>query len=212
MIPTHTLLLFMAASFALAITPGPTMLLALSNGIVAGRRVAAYGILGATAANLILIGLVAFGLGVILAASETLFNALRYFGVAYLCWLGIKLWRAKTADMEQAALVAQKRELTPRRAFVRSFSVALSNPKGLLFFSAFLPQFVDPAHAQVPQYAELALLFVTQDAVIMFSYATAGTKAVRYLTARGLLVINRACAAAMFGLAAVLAMARRVNA
>ena len=85
MIPTHTLLLFMAASFALAITPGPTMLLALSNGIVAGRRVAAFGILGATLANLILIALVALGLGVLLAASEALFNALRYVGVAYLC-------------------------------------------------------------------------------------------------------------------------------
>lgn len=212
MIPLDTFLLFIAASFALAITPGPTMLLALSNGIVAGRRVAAYGILGATIANLILIALVALGLGVILAASETLFNALRYVGVAYLCWLGIKLWRSKTADMNQENLVVQKRELTPRRAFGRSFSVALSNPKGLLFFSAFLPQFVDPTHAQAPQYAELALWFVAQDAVIMFSYATAGTKAVRYLTARGLLVISRACAAAMFALAAVLAMARRVSA
>jgi len=211
-IPTHTLLLFMAASFALAITPGPTMLLALSNGIVAGRRVAAYGILGATAANLILITLVALGLGVLLAASETLFNALRYVGVAYLCWLGLKLWRSKTSDMDQAKLVAQKRELTPRRAFLRSASVALSNPKGLLFFSAFLPQFVNPDHEQAPQYAELAALFLTQDAVIMFCYATAGTKAVRYLTARGLLMINRVCAAAMFALAAVLAMARRVNA
>ena len=212
MIPLDTFLLFIVASFALAITPGPTMLLALSNGIVAGRRVAAYGILGATFANLILIALVALGLGVILAASETLFNALRYVGVAYLCWLGVKLWRSKTSNMGREKLVAQKRELTAQRAFGRSFTVALSNPKGLLFFSAFLPQFVDPVHAQAPQYAELALWFVTQDAVIMFSYATAGTKAVCYLTARGLRMINRACAAAMFALAAVLAMARRVNA
>ncbi|HEY8026307.1 MAG TPA: LysE family translocator [Burkholderiaceae bacterium] len=212
MISADTLVLFVLTSLALAITPGPTMLLALSNGIVAGRRTALFGILGATLANLLLITLVALGLGVVLAASEILFNALRYVGVAYLCWLGFKLWRARSLAIDQAALVEGRQILPPKRAFVRSVSVALSNPKGLLFFSAFLPQFVSPAHAQAPQYAELALIFVSLDAVVMFSYATAGTNAVRYLSARGLLVIHRACAVAMFALAAALAIARRGNA
>ncbi len=209
MIATDTLILFVLTSFALAITPGPTMLLALSNGIVAGRRMALYGILGATLANVLLITLVALGLGVILAASETLFNTLRIFGVVYLCWLGVKLWRARDTGIAQSTLQGSGQALTAGRAFVRSASVALSNPKGLLFFSAFLPQFVNPAHAQAPQYALLTVIFVSQDAIIMFFYATAGMRAVRYLSARGLLVIHRTCAVAMFALAAALAATRR---
>ena len=211
MVSTETLILFVPTSLALAITPGPTMLLALSNGITAGRRIALFGILGATLANAVLIALVALGLGVILAASEVLFNALRYVGVIYLCWLGIKLWRAKSTAIDRSSLSGDNAALTPGRAFVRSASVALSNPKGLLFFSAFLPQFVNPAYAQAPQYAELAAIFLGLDSVVMFSYATAGMHAVRYLSARGLLVIHRACAVAMFTLAAALAVARRAN-
>ena len=212
MVSTETLILFVSTSLALAITPGPTMLLALSNGIVAGRRTALFGILGATLANAALITLVALGLGVVLSTSEVLFNALRYVGVMYLCWLGIRLWRAKSTAIDRSTLAGDGAALTARRAFVRSASVALSNPKGLLFFSAFLPQFVNPADAQAPQYAELAAIFLGLDAVVMFSYATAGMKAVRYLSARGLIMIHRVCAIAMFALAAVLAVARRANA
>jgi threonine/homoserine/homoserine lactone efflux protein len=211
MVSTETLILFVPTSLVLAITPGPTMLLALSNGIVAGRRMAMFGILGATLANAVLIAMVALGLGVVLSTSEVLFNALRYVGVIYLCWLGIKLWRARSTAIDRATLAGDGEALTPTRAFIRSASVALSNPKGLLFFSAFLPQFINPGAAQAPQYVELGIIFLGLDSVVMFSYATAGMKAVRYLSARGLLMIHRACAVAMFALAAVLALARRAS-
>ena len=204
----HTLLLFVVSSATLAVTPGPTMLLALSNGIAAGVRVALFGILGATCASVMMIGAVAVGLGAVLLASETVFNALRVVGIAYLCWLGLRLWRAEPRALDASAL-ARTAVPSPRRAFLRSATVALSNPKTLLFFSAFLPQFVDASRPQSAQYLVLGAVFVSIDAVVMLAYAAAGTRAVKRLSAGGLRAINRACAAMMFLLAAALAGFRR---
>lgn len=204
-----TLLLFLISSLALAVTPGPTMLLALSNGIAGGLRVAAFGIAGATLASGLLIGAVAIGLGTLLVASETLFNLVRGIGVVYLCWIGIKLWRARPHNVDQSALGTGGTALAPRRAFLRSAYVALSNPKAVLFFSAFLPQFINPAQPVGSQYLLLGLIFVSIDALVMLAYAMAGTRAVKYLSVRGLTVINRCCAGAMFLLAAALAGVRR---
>jgi homoserine/homoserine lactone efflux protein len=207
-----TLLLFSASSVALAITPGPTTLLALSNGITGGRRDALAGIAGATLASLLLIGAVALGLGAVLAASHTLFNLIRVAGIIYLCWLGIKLWRAQPLGVDGAlAQSAGKPASAPKRAFLRSASVALSNPKTLLFFSAFLPQFIDPAQALPAQYMTLAAIFIAIDAAVMLAYATAGLRIVRTLSARCLRLINRGCAGAMFALAFGLALFQRSN-
>jgi threonine/homoserine/homoserine lactone efflux protein len=205
-----TLILFALASLALAITPGPTMLLALSNGIAGGMRAAVWGIAGASLGACVLICIVAFGLGSLLAASEWLFNAIRVAGVLYLVWLGIKLWRTQPLDLGAALARAE-----PRRghvAFLRSLTVALSNPKTLLFFAAFLPQFISTAHPQGPQYLVLGASFVAIDTCVMLGYAGAGTQAVRWLSQRSLRRINRGCAAGMWALAATLAFWRRPGA
>ncbi|MDM0034077.1 LysE family transporter [Variovorax sp. J22P271] len=206
-----TLLLYALASLALAITPGPTMLLALSNGISGGMRAAAWGIAGASLGSSIVIATVALGLGSLLAASEWLFNAIRVAGVLYLVWLGVKLWRTPPADVG-AALAGAGEPLRGRLALLRSLAVALSNPKSLLFFAAFLPQFVDIAHPQGPQYLVLGVVFVCIDTLVMLSYATAGTQAVRWLSQRSLRALNRGCAVGMWLLAATLAIWRRPGA
>ena len=206
---TESLLLFCTASLALAVTPGPTMLLALSNGIVSGARVAAWGIVGATLASGLLIGLVSLGLGALLVASEALFDLLRAIGVVYLCWVGFKLWRATPLAVDRGALAPGDGITGAREALFRSATVALSNPKAILFFAAFLPQFVEPDKPQAAQYLVLGLVFVAIDALVMFAYAGAGTRAVALLSARGLTLINRGCAVAMFLLAAALAAFRR---
>ncbi|MBI3523681.1 MAG: LysE family translocator [Betaproteobacteria bacterium] len=206
-----TLLLFSAAAIMLALTPGPTMLLALNNGIASGVRVAAYGIAGATLASALLISAVALGLGALLLASETLFNALRLIGVAYLCWLGYKLWQTPPLAINPSAQAQSATPLSPNQAFWRCASVSLSNPKALLFFSAFLPQFVDPSLPQAPQYLVLATIFLSIDAAVMLAYASAGRYAVNFLSARSVTFINRGCALAMLLLAATLAAFRRSN-
>jgi len=164
-----TLLLYALASVALAITPGPTMLLALSNGISGGMRAAAWGIAGASIGSCVVITTVALGLGSLLAASEWLFNAIRVAGVLYLVWLGVKLWRTPPADVGAALAVSADPPLRGRLALLRSLAVALSNPKSLLFFAAFLPQFVDIAHPQGPQYLVLGVIFVCQKSVAPIS-------------------------------------------
>jgi homoserine/homoserine lactone efflux protein len=207
-----TLLLYMIASVALAITPGPTMLLAMSNGIAGGMRPAVWGIAGASLGAAILIVVVALGLGSLLAASEWLFNAIRVAGIAYLVWLGIRMWRSQPIDIRAALAASPVDALSSRTAFLRSLTVALSNPKTLLFFAAFLPQFVDTAAPQGPQYAVLGAIFIGIDTCVMLGYATAGTQAVRWLSRRSLRLLNRGCAVGMWLLAATLAVWRRPGA
>ncbi|EYC51616.1 lysine transporter LysE [Hylemonella gracilis str. Niagara R] len=226
--PSTTLLLFLGASLLLALTPGPTMLLTLSNSAMGGMRIAAYGMLGANLGAGLLITATALGLGGLLAASETWFNALRWLGVVYLCWMAWQLWRTApqplrtqaipSSDPENLALTLPSSRtmpsrtaptLTARSAFLRSFNVAISNPKTLLFFGAFLPQFVDPSTPQGPQYLLLGLLFLGLDTLVMLAYAGAGLQFVRFLTQRGLKWLNRSCAVGLWLLAATLALYRR---
>ena len=131
----QTLLMFAAASLALAVIPGPTMLLALSNGMGGGMRRAVWGMAGAILGSALVIAVVAVGLGSLLAASATLFEALRAVGVLYLLWLAAQLWRSPPLDVRDALAHVPGRQAQGRAAFVRSLLVALSNPKSLLFFA-----------------------------------------------------------------------------
>lgn len=207
-----TLALFLTSAFLLAITPGPTMLLALSNGMAGGLRMAGWGMAGANLGSAIVIAVVALGLGSLLAASETLFNIIRWVGVIYLCWLGWQIWRSPTRDIAQdlqAGAQDAPASRGARAAFMRSLLVALSNPKAVLFFGAFLPQFVDASQPVGPQYALLGTIFIGLDTLVMLAYAGAGSQAMRWLTQRSLKIMNRVCAAGMWLLASALALFRR---
>ena len=204
-----TLTLYVFACLAVFVTPGPTTLLALANGAKNDWRIAAMGILGASLSDLVLIAAVAVGLGAVLAASEVMFSLVKWLGVAYLVWLGVQLWRSIP---EAATSRSVSADVSPSAAFVRSLGVALSNPKGLLFFSAFLPQFIDTSQPQAMQYLVLAVVSAALDAAVMVCYAAGGSQAAKLLTANGLRHLNRSCAAAMFSLAAFLALYRRTGA
>ena len=158
--------------------------------------------------SITVISAVALGLGSLMAASELLFNALRLAGVLYLVYLGVKLWRTPPPDV-RAALAEQGESPQGGRALLRSLAVALSNPKSVLFFAAFLPQFIDTAQPQAHQYMVLGAIFVALDTCVMLAYAGAGTQAVRWLSQRSLQRLNRGCAAGMWALAAMLAFWRR---
>jgi threonine/homoserine/homoserine lactone efflux protein len=203
-----TLFLYIVTCFAVTVTPGPTMLLALANGTSGSWRIAGMGILGAALSDLLLIGAVSVGLGALLAASEALFSTVKWVGVLYLVWLAVQLWRN-----QPAALTTNNGTSSPTAAkvFSRSLLVSLSNPKGLLLFSAFLPQFINTAEPQALQYVTLALLTAALDIVVMACYATGGAQAARFLTVKGLRSLNRACASALLSLALFLALYRRAN-
>lgn len=206
---SSTFALYLVASLAIFVTPGPTTLLALANGTKPGWRIAAMGILGAALSDLVLICAVALGFGALLAASETLFTTVKWLGVGYLIWLAIQLWRSNPNEGSDRV---SDGDTSPKGAFLRSLGVALSNPKGLLFFSAFLPQFIDPTQPQAAQYMILAITSAALDAVIMTCYALGGSQAAKYLSAGGMRRLNRSCAAAMASLAAFLVFYRRADA
>lgn len=201
-----TLMLYASACAIGALVPGPTSLLAMNHGATGQWRAVRAGMLGAALSDILVIASVGAGLGALLHASESLFSALRWAGVAYLVWLAIQLWRSPVADLSHTG---QTPSISARSAFARSFLVALSNPKVLLFFTAFLPQFIDPGQPALPQYAALALLSAGIDVAVMAVYASGGVHAARMLSSHGMKFIHRASAGAMLVLASMLLFMRR---
>lgn len=205
---TSTLVVFATVALIGIATPGPTVLLALTNGSRLGVRASLPGMVGAVLSDFVLIAAVALGLGALLAASEFWFSVVKWLGVAYLVYLGIRLLRSEgTLQLPQDASGSERP--SARAVFLRSFLVAVTNPKGYLFFSAFLPQFIAPDQPQLAQYLILAVTFAAIDFAVMFGYAAAGAKAIRLLKARGVLWLDRACGGALLALAASLALYRK---
>ncbi|QTO45248.1 LysE family translocator [Burkholderia latens] len=203
-----TLLIFAAVAFVGIATPGPTVLLALTNGSRYGVRRAAYGFAGVMLSDFVLIVAVALGLGALLIASAFWFSVVKWLGAAYLAYVGVRLLTSKgTLDVA----TAHGTEAPERNAsiFAKSFLTAATNPKGYLFFSAFLPQFLDPAAALAPQYVALAVTFALLDGAVMFGYALLGARAVRVLKRAGALWLERTCGAMLLVLAGSLALYRR---
>jgi threonine/homoserine/homoserine lactone efflux protein len=167
---------------------------------------------GAVASDFVLIGAVSVGLGALLAASEFWFAVVKWIGVAYLAFLGIMLLRSKGSLDEALREAAAGRSRSARAIFLKSFLVAVTNPKGYLFFSAFLPQFIAPNAPQAPQFVTLALIFATIDFIVMLAYATLGSQAMRALKTNGALWLDRLCGGALLALAGSLAFYRKASA
>lgn len=203
-----TLLVFSLVALVAIATPGPTVLLALANGSRYGVRRSLPGMAGAVASDFVLVGAVALGLGALLAASEFWFTVLKYVGAAYLAWLGWRLLRSQ-GGFELPANGGATPGVSARTIFSKSFLVAVTNPKGYLFCSALLPQFIDPAAAQVPQYLIISVVFAGLDFAVMLAYALVGARAVRLLKARAVKWLDRVCGGALLALAGSLAFYRR---
>lgn len=210
-----SILTFAMMTFLVVMTPGPTVLLALSNGSRFGVARAGYGIAGAALSDLVLMAAVALGLGALLAASALLFNLVKWIGVAYLMWLGVQMLRSSGGSGPMPAETVAggpHRHESRTVVFRKSFLVAVTNPKGYLFFTAFLPQFIDLSQPLLPQYVILALVFVAIDIAAMTAYAGLGARAMRWLNGRGGRWIDRTCGGILIGMGAVLTLLRRSEA
>ena len=153
------LLLFASASIVLLAVPGPTITLVVARSLSQGRRVALPLVLGVGLGDLVAASVALAGAGALLAASATAFTAVKWIGAAYLIWLGVALWRsAPTRPAAEAAAAAP----AALPAFRDGFLVTVFNPKGILFFVAFVPRFIDPARG----YAAQAAVFVGAFAVL----------------------------------------------
>ena len=164
---------YLVATIILSLSPGPGVFSSISSGLHHGFRLGVWNGVGMQLANLTLMTIVALGLGAILLASETLFSLVKWVGVAYLVYLGIVTWRAPAHGFEEDR---DDEETTARGIFMRGFWVNLTNPKGIIFCAAILPQFVDPARPQATQYAILALTTFVVDIAVMSAYTAAAAK------------------------------------
>lgn len=162
----HTWLAFFAASWLISLSPGAGAISCMSAGMRYGYRKSVWNILGLQAGILLLVVIVAMGLGAVLATSILAFNLIKWFGVAYLVWLGIQQWCAEAKPMEMSMENAR----SPRQLFMQGFLVNASNPKGIIFMLAVLPQFIDPHGPQFVQYAICTGTLFFTDAVVMSGY------------------------------------------
>lgn len=172
-----TWLLYVAAVFVLTVTPGPSVLMCVSTSVNLGPRKALITSLGSTSAIVGLMALSALGLGTLLAASESLFNALKWAGAAYLAYLGVRALLAPASDIR----VEGGAKVGGRRLFVQGFLVGVSNPKALLFFGALFPQFLNPVAPQLPQFLLLGATFVFFELGWLTVYALTASRAQRWL-------------------------------
>ncbi|MCB1887089.1 MAG: LysE family transporter [Rhodocyclaceae bacterium] len=166
----ETWLLYLGAVIGLSLTPGPNSLLALTHGALHGHRRTLLTITGGSLGFVLLIAMSMLGIGALLKASANALLILKLVGGAYLIWLGVQLWRAPAPDL--APLAPGHRGQAAGTLLRQGFLAAVSNPKVLLFYGAFLPQFIDPARPLAGQFVLMAATF----AIVEF--------AVEYLLAR----------------------------
>lgn len=195
--------LYVTAVFVISATPGPNMLHAMVQSIQHGPRRALASMAGLMTANLICLVASALGLGALLKASPGLYDALRYAGVAYLLWLGIKAWRAPVGGGEGATVSATRRSL--RVLYATGLGTGLSNPKLIVFAAALLPQFIDVGRPFVPQLGVLVATFMVIEAFWFGVYATGGRSLSRWLApANRQRLFNRATGTLFIGFGAAL--------
>ena len=156
-------LLFCGVALLVTFSPGPAVLLAISNSIAVGPRRAMVSSLGNGVGLFIISGVAMAGMGVVLATSATAFMLLKLAGALYLVYLGVKQWRSKTSIVAAPGVAQAPRAADPNsnaRLFRQGLTVALTNPKAILFFSALFPQFIAPGEPVGIQFAVLTTSFV----------------------------------------------------
>ena len=199
---------YFIATIILSLSPGPGVFSSISSGLHHGFRLGLWNGVGMQVANVLMVIVVAFGLGAILLASETLFTAVKWLGVIYLVYLGIVTWRAPPRGFEEDR---DDNAHTPREVFMRGFWVNATNPKGIIFFAAILPQFIDVARPQLTQYATFAATTFAVDLVVMMGYTALAAKVLRLMRdPKQLRWMNRGIGGAFIGAGVLLASFRRV--
>jgi threonine/homoserine/homoserine lactone efflux protein len=200
-------LLFLPACFAINMAFGPNNLLSVTNGARHGVSPAVLAAGGRLAAFAIMIAIAGLGMGAVLVASEVAFDVIKYIGAAYLVWIGIRLLRAPAPTVQEAAASAAPPSL---RALARQeFTVAAGNPKAILVFTAFFPQFVVPG-AYASSYLLLGLTFLVFELVAIALYAMLGARMRRLADgSRAMRWFNRVSGSMMVGFGLILAFTRR---
>nr|WP_202407979.1 LysE family translocator [Novosphingobium silvae] len=188
----HTLWLFIGAVFLVSATPGPNMLHVMASSVELGVKRTFAVMAGCLLGLLTLLAASAVGLSALLHALPGMFTVLRVLGAGYLLYIAVKTWRAPVAADEDGAAPVIRPEISPLRLLRRGYTISISNPKAIVFAAAFLPQFVDPARPQLPQFALLVAVFTVIEGFWYTMYALGGRALARHLVrARVKRIFNR---------------------
>ncbi|WP_439859193.1 LysE family translocator [Pseudomonas sp. MBLB4136] len=200
----HTWLLYLTAVIGLALTPGPNGLLALTHGALYGHRKTLWTVAGGVGGFALLMALSMFGIGALLQASANALVILKWIGGAYLVWLGFQLWRAPALQLDAPTQAVTKSGASLLRQGLLS---ALSNPKVILFFGAFLPQFLDPNGDLLLQFAVMAMTFAVVEGLVEYLLARTAHRVRPWLqrSGRG---FNRCCGGLFAAMGAALPLTR----
>ena len=206
--PLSTWLTFFVASWAISFSPGAGAISAMSSGLKYGFARGYWNTAGLILGILIQFMIVAVGLGALLATSETAFAVVKYLGVAYLIYLGIRQIRTDAAPV--AVTGGDPGHSSIRDLIVRGMLINITNPKGTVFLMAVVPQFVDPALSLTPQYLALAGTLAFTDLVAMGVYTLLAAKVLRLLrSASHIRLMNRVFGSLFILAGVVLATFRR---
>lgn len=193
---------FVAASAIMLAIPGPTILLVVSYALGHGRRATVATVTGVALGDFTAMTASMLGLGALLATSAALFTALKWAGAAYLVWLGVKLWRAPTGDLAVAAADAEG--VRPGRIFLHAWMVTALNPKSIVFFVAFVPQFLVAAEPLLPQMVVAEVTFLVLASLNALAYALMASAARRTIRRPGVQrAVNRVGGGLLMGAGAL---------
>jgi homoserine/homoserine lactone efflux protein len=202
-------LTFVAACWVISLSPGAGAIACMSAGMRYGYARALWNIAGLQLGVMLVLLIVALGLGAVIAASTTLFLAIKWLGVAYLIWLGVAQWRSAATPVAADTLGGDVGG-TPKRLLLRGFLVNATNPKALVFMLAVLPQFIDPAKPQLEQYLICAATLFFTDLIVMSGYTGLAARVLRALREpRHIRWMNRSFGGLFVAAGALLAMFRR---
>jgi threonine/homoserine/homoserine lactone efflux protein len=193
-------LAFVAASAVLLAIPGPTVLLVISYALGHEKRTATATMAGVALGDFTAMTASMLGLGALLATSAALFTALKWIGAAYLIYLGLKLWRAPVASDEASAEAASAPKERPLRIFLHAYAVTALNPKSIIFFVAFLPQFLnhaEPLAFQMIVFEATFLVLATANATVYGLLASLARQTIRKPRVQRL--VNRTGGSLMIG-------------
>ena len=176
-----TWLTFFIATILLCFSPGPGALSSMSAGMKYGWRRGMWNCIGMQVSIMVNVTIIALGLGAILMSSNMAFEVLKWFGALYLVWLGVQKFREEPVPFEKIAARTEFKDTSIKGIFMQGFLVSQTNPKGLIFLLAVLPQFVDPAQPVAMQYVILTLTLNTVDLVAMGCYTAFAAKVLMML-------------------------------
>ena len=202
--PLDLWLAFVIASAVLLVIPGPVVTLLVATGLGQGRAAAVAMIPGVVLGDLVAMCLSMAGVGPLLLASAALFAAVKWLGAAYLVWLGVRMWR-QAPHLPPAIPPA----IDARSLGTRAFLVNVLNPKSILFFVAFMPQFVVPGRAALPQLMLLGGTFLGLSLLSNLAWALAAGSGGQVLGSHLRRVLHRCGAGALVGAGLLTAGLRR---